>query len=129
MASLRAGDVAEILWELKSANKLAACTEVARRAGFRSGQGGKAVLACMRLVRRDWPHLQWWRILQDGGLLEDGSEQITCLRAAGYEVEKRKRKGQRVILVKSWDEYSMEWAELTESDFSEVLEESEDFDE
>lgn len=114
MASLRAGDVAEILWELKSANKLADCTEVARRAGFRSGQGGKAVLACMRLVRRDWPHLQWWRIVQDGGQLEDGSEQIDFLRAAGYEVEKKKRQGRRVTLIKSWEAAQMEWEEIEE---------------
>ncbi|MCA9097394.1 MAG: hypothetical protein KDA36_03375 [Planctomycetaceae bacterium] len=114
MASLRAGDVAEILWELKSANKLAACTEVARRAGFRSGLGGKAVLACMKLVRRDWPHLQWWRIVQDGGLLEDGSEQIDCLLAAGYEVEKKKRQGRRVILIKEWEASHMEWEEYEE---------------
>ena len=127
MASLRAGDVAEVLWELKSANKLADCTTVARRVGFRTGQGGKAVLACMKLVRRDWPHLQWWRILQEGGLLEDGSEQIDCLKAAGYEVEKRRRQGQRVVIVKSWDESLMEWApveeifEFEESSFDEDL--------
>lgn len=112
MASLRAGDVAEILWELKNANKLADCTEVARRAGFRSGQGGKAVLACMRLVRRDWPHLQWWRIVQEGGLLDEGSEQIECLQAAGYEVEKKRRQGRRVLIVKSWEASHMEWEEF-----------------
>ncbi len=115
MASLRAGDVAEVLWELKSANKLADCANVARRVGFRSGTGGKAVLACMRLVRRDWPHLQWWRILHEGGLLEDGSEQIDCLRAAGYEVEKRKRQGRRVVIVKSWDDSQMEWQQIEET--------------
>lgn len=115
MASLRAGDVAEILWELKSANKLAPCTAVARRAGFRNGLGGKAVLACMRLVRRDWPHLQWWRIVEDGGCLEDGSEQIDCLVAAGYEVEKKRRQGKRVVIIKSWEESLMEWSEADES--------------
>ena len=123
MSSLRADEIAEILWELKSAGKLTTCTDVARRAGFRAGNGGKAVLACMRLVRRDWPHLQWWRILQDGGQLADDAEQVECLEAAGFEIEKKKRQGRRVSFVKSWEEVAMAWEDREEFSF-----EPEDFD-
>lgn len=111
MTSIRADEVAELLWELKSAGKLTTCTEIAKRAGFRSGQGGKAVVSCLRIVRRDWPHLQWWRILQDDGLLEEGSEQVQMLQAAGFEIQQTKQGKKRVLSVKEMDSVLMEWEE------------------
>src|SRR5260370_39742545 len=84
MASSRADEVAEILWELKRAGKIATYTHIARRAGFSAGNGGRAMDSCLKVVRRDWPHLQWWRAVQDGGVLENGSEQESKLRGAGY---------------------------------------------
>lgn len=87
MASSRADEVAEILWELKRAGKVSTYTHIARRAGFSAGSNGRAMDSCLRVVRRDWPHLHWWRAIKDGCVLENGSEQEAKLREAGYRVE------------------------------------------
>src|SRR5262245_25672817 len=87
MASSRADEVAEILWELKRADKVATYTLIARRAGFSAGSNGRAMQTCLRTVKRDWPHLHWWRAVQDNGVLEKGSEQEAKLREAGYVLE------------------------------------------
>lgn len=84
MASSRADEVAEILWELKRAGKVATYTHIARRAGFSAGNGGRAMDSCLKVVRRDWPHLHWWRAINDNGMLE--TEQESKLREAGIEV-------------------------------------------
>lgn len=65
MASTRAPAVAEALWELKRADKVATYSAVANRAGFSAGANGRAMLTCMKTIRRDWPHLQWWRAIRD----------------------------------------------------------------
>ncbi|MDB4743681.1 hypothetical protein OAF98_04275 [Planctomicrobium sp.] len=65
MASTRAPAVAEVLWELKRADKVATYSAVANRAGFSAGAKGRAMLTCMKTIRRDWPHLQWWRAVRD----------------------------------------------------------------
>ena len=59
--STRAQAIAEILWQLKKAEKLATLTSIAARAGFSPGANGRTVSTCLKTVRRDWPHLQWWR--------------------------------------------------------------------
>ena len=74
MASVRAEAVAEVLWELKRMEKLATWTVVAGRAGFKAGAGGKNLLTCMETVRRDWPHLQWWRAVPDTRELAEDAE-------------------------------------------------------
>jgi alkylated DNA nucleotide flippase Atl1 len=86
MASSRADEVAEILWELKRAGKVATYTLIARRAGFSPGNNGRTMDSCLRVVRRDWPHLQWWRAIKDDCVLENGSEQESKLREAGFEL-------------------------------------------
>lgn len=65
MASTRAPAVAEVLWELKKADKVATYSVVATRAGFSAGANGRAMLTCLKTIRRDWPHLQWWRAIRD----------------------------------------------------------------
>lgn len=65
MASTRAPAVAEVLWELKRADKVATYSTIASRAGFSAGAKGRAMLTCMKTIRRDWPHLQWWRAVRD----------------------------------------------------------------
>ena len=65
MASTRAPAVAEVLWELKRADKVATYSTIANRAGFSAGSNGRAMLTCMKTIRRDWPHLQWWRAIRD----------------------------------------------------------------
>lgn len=108
MASTRAEDVAEILWELKRAGKLATFSTIAGRAGFSAGSNGRAMHTCLRTVRRDWPHLQWWRAVEDSGNVEKGSEQETCLEDAGFPTEKVDDTN---VTVKSADEVLMTWEE------------------
>jgi alkylated DNA nucleotide flippase Atl1 len=82
IASTRAQAVANILWELKRADKLATLSSIAGRAGFTPGPHCRTISACLKNVRRDWPHLEWWRAVSDNGQLE--TDQATCLKAAGY---------------------------------------------
>jgi alkylated DNA nucleotide flippase Atl1 len=107
MASSRADEVAEILWELKRAGKIATYTLIARRAGFSAGTGGRAMDTCLKVVRRDWPHLQWWRAVRDDGTLESGSEQESKLREAGYALE---ISGKHATLV-TIEQHLMVWEE------------------
>ena len=110
MASMRAELVAEVLWELKKVNKLATYTEISSRAGFKPGANGKTILTSLEVVRRDWPHLQWWRALPDDCCLEAKSDHCTCLQANGYTLEeaKGKKPGMTVVdlttVLYSWEE-------------------------
>src|SRR3978361_1833839 len=83
--SARAQPTSEILWQLKKAEKLATLTSIAARAGFSPGANGRTVSTCLKTVRRDWPHLQWWRAVADNGQLEE--EQNAQLAKAGFELE------------------------------------------
>jgi len=87
MPSVRAEAVAEVLWELKRAEKLATWSHVAERAGFKAGVNGKNLLTCLEAVKRDWPHLQWWRVVPDNVQLPENCEQVTHLRTAGIALE------------------------------------------
>ena len=84
-SSTRAQAIAEILWQLKKAEKLATLTSIATRAGFSPRSGGRTVSTCLKIVRRDWPHLQWWRAVADNGQLDE--EQRSYLTKAGFETE------------------------------------------
>ena len=86
MATSRAEGVAEVLWELKRADKISVYGVIAKRAGFSAGTNGRAMITAMKNVRRDWPHLQWWRAIKDDGLLEKDGEQAQELAIAGYEI-------------------------------------------
>ncbi len=86
MASSRADEVAEVLWELKRAGKIATYTQIARRAGFAAGANGRAMDSCLRVVRRDWPHLHWFRAVRDDHGFEAESEHATKLKEAGFEI-------------------------------------------
>ena len=109
MASSRADEVAEILWELKRAGKIATYTHIARRAGFSAGNGGRAMDSCLKVVKRDWPHLQWWRAVKDDHSIETGAEQETKLKEAGYTIEIH-ASGKNSVLV-SIEEHLMTWSE------------------
>ncbi len=87
MTSNRAEGVAEVLWELKRAGKVATFSVIAKRAGFSAGTNGRSMQTALRTVRRDWPHLQWWRAIQDDGQLEKNSEHVEKLRESGYDME------------------------------------------
>jgi alkylated DNA nucleotide flippase Atl1 len=86
MASARAAEVAEVLWELKRAGKVATYTVIARRSGFSPGSGGRTMITTMKTVRRDWPHLQWFRAFPDDGLIEKDSEHAQVLAENEYEI-------------------------------------------
>jgi len=107
MASTRADEVAEILWELKRAGKLSTYTAIARRAGFSPGVKGRAMETTLRTVRRDWPHLHWWRAISDDGTLLVESDQVAKLTEARYELE-QVNGGMRI---KSFEIHVMTWEE------------------
>lgn len=87
MASARATALAEVLWELKRADKFATCSAVARRAGFAPGPDGRIVKSSLDVVRQEWPHLQWWRVLPDDGRLEAAGSLAQHLRDNGVTLE------------------------------------------
>ena len=102
--STRAQAIAEILWELKKAEKLATLTSIATRAGFSPGSNGRTVSTCLKTVRRDWPHLQWWRAVADNGQLDD--EQKSFLAKAGFETE---TVANGSVVIKSFATQLMSW--------------------
>ncbi len=85
IASNRAQAIAQILWELKKAEKLATLTSIATHAGFSPGVNGRTVNTLLKTVRRDWPQLQWWRAVADNGQVDE--EQKSFLAEAGFESE------------------------------------------
>ena len=86
-SSTRAQSIAHIIWEVKKAEKLCSLSAIAERAGFSAGAKGRSVLTSLKTVKRDWPHLQWWRAVADNGQVEKGSEHATLLVESGFEVE------------------------------------------
>lgn len=99
MASMRAELVAEVLWELKKINKLATYTEISQRAGFKPGNNGKTILNSLDVVKRDWPHLQWWRALPDDCCLAKDSDHVEHLQANGFSLEDAKGKKAGITVV------------------------------
>ena len=93
MASVRAENVAEVVWELKRVDKYATYTEVATRAGFKPGVAGKTLQTVLANVQRDWPHLQWWRTIPDDGMIMEGSPLAKKLAETGVELKPGEKKG------------------------------------
>jgi len=110
-SSARAQAIANILYELKKAGKIATYSAVAGRAGFSAGAKGRSVITCLKTVRRDWPHLQWWRAVSDTGQLEQGSEHEQLLVESGFETEPAE---DELVVVKSLDLQLMNWEEAEE---------------
>ena len=104
--SARAQAIADILWQLKKADKLATLSSIAARAGFSPGPAGRTVGNCLKTVRRDWPHLQWWRAVADNGQLDD--EQKSFLAKAGFETETVEG---GTVVIKSFATQLMSWDE------------------
>jgi methylated-DNA-protein-cysteine methyltransferase related protein len=110
IASTRAQDVAIILWELKRAEKLATLTSIARRAGFTPGPGSNTIRSCLKTVRRDWPHLEWWRAVADNGELPQ--EQASFLQRAGFATTANDGGNSTVDAL---DDQLIEWSETESS--------------
>jgi len=106
MSSSRAQSVAEVLYELKQAEKLGTLTRVAKRSGFSPGVNGKTILNVLESVRREWPHLQWWRVIRDDGTILN-KEQADHLQSIGVETtEDSKRKASVLVdetLIMIWE--------------------------
>ena len=109
MASTRAEEVAELLWELKRASKLAKYSVIAKRAGFSAGANGKAFETAMKTVRRDWPHLQWWRAVNDTLLVDKDSDQAKKLAEASVDLKNGK---DNTVTIAAPDDLLMVWPEL-----------------
>ncbi len=114
MASSRANELAEALFELKRADKLATFTTIARRAGFSPGVNGRTVVTTIKAVRKGWPHLQWWRAVSDDGTLLKGSEHEEKLVACGYQIEDAGGKGTNVVLLEL-EKHLMVWEAVAET--------------
>lgn len=112
MASTRAEEVAELLWELKRASKVAKYSVIAKRAGFSAGANGKAMDTCLKTVRRDWPHLQWWRAVSDTSLVVKDSEQAKKLAEAGISLKSGK---DDTLTLAAPEDVLMEWPEVPET--------------
>ena len=108
MATTRAEEVAELLWELKRAAKLAKYSVVAKRAGFSAGANGKAMETTLRTVRRDWPHLHWWRTISDSITIDKDSEQAKKLTEAGVDLKTGK---DNTVTLAAPEELLFEWPE------------------
>lgn len=108
MASSRASEVAELLWELKKAQKIATFSTLAKQAGFSAGMNGRTMVTTIKTIRRDWPHLEWWRAITDDGLFTKDSEHGEKLRQSGYELEEAKGK-RGALTIKSLDKHLMTW--------------------
>lgn len=83
MTSFRTECVAEILWELKKIDKLATFSEIAGRAGFKAGTDGKILATCIEAIKRDWPHLQWWRAVPDECDFKRDCDHVRTLEEVG----------------------------------------------
>lgn len=114
MVSNRASEVAELLWELKKAQKVAKYSTLAKQAGFSAGLNGRTMATTIRTIRRDWPHLEWWRAISDDGLLEKDSEHEEKLRGCGYEMEDAKGKRGN-LMIKSLEKHLMSWDAVPEA--------------
>lgn len=112
MASTRAQEVAEVLWELKRADKIATYSAIARRAGFSAGTKGRTMKTCLKAVRRDWPHLQWWRAINDDKTVKKGGEQEEKLKELGIESGAEADEGR--VEVELVEELIMVWEAETE---------------
>lgn len=115
MVSTRAEDVAEVLWELKRADKVATFATIAKRAGFSAGPKGRAVKTALKTVRRDWEHLQWWRAVGENGSVEKDSEHAEMLTESGYELIDSDGKDETVVLT-DLEGHIMTWEEESEAE-------------
>ncbi len=128
MTSSRAQMVAEILWELKRADKVACYKHVGNRAGFSAGANGRAMETCLKAIRRDWPHLQWWRAIRDTGLLEKDSEQVVKLQECGYSFEEADGSDEHVVVCE-FETHTMTWETPIDEPLTSAVDESTDSDE
>ena len=108
MTSIRAEGVAEVLWELKRAGKVATFSSIAERAGFSAGSNGRTVRTALKTVRRDWDHLHWWRAVSDDGTVERDSEHAERLVEFGFGVVDAED-AEELVMLADLDDQLMSW--------------------
>ncbi|MEZ5944646.1 MAG: hypothetical protein R3C18_24935 [Planctomycetaceae bacterium] len=126
--SARAALVAELLWELKKEDKVATYSSIAERAGFSAGSTGRSMLTCLKAIRRDWDHLQWWRAIPDNKTVEAKSKLAACLTEWGATLGEANANGLAEVTVedeklKVWEEPGTKLAEETEEEDTSASEE------
>jgi alkylated DNA nucleotide flippase Atl1 len=123
--SIRAQAVAEVLWELKKAEKLGTYSLVASRAGFSAGTNGRTMITCLKKIRREWPHLEWWRVLEDETMMEKQSEQVSQLESNGFSME-ASGSDEKMVKPAELEEHLIDWSVVDGVDQSEEAEETEE---
>ncbi|MCA8994726.1 MAG: hypothetical protein KDA69_10720 [Planctomycetaceae bacterium] len=119
--SARAALVAELLWELKKEDKVATYSAIAERAGFSAGTTGRSMLTCLKAIRRDWDHLQWWRAIPDNKTVEAKGKLAAFLTEWGATIGEANANGLAEVTVedeklKVWEEAGAKLAEETEDE-------------
>ena len=90
---------------------MASFSAIAERAGFSAGSEGRTVRKCLVTVRRDWPHLQWYRAIADNGIVES-DEHAERLQEIGVEVVVDDKSGDTSAVIE--DERRMSWESAEE---------------
>ena len=68
------------------------------------------MMTCMKSVRRDWPHLEWWRAVPDDGKVEKNSEHANMLIEAGFDISDDEADEEKSV-VADFEEQVMSWDE------------------
>lgn len=113
MASRRAEFLAEVLYHLKQADRLATFDQVAQFGGFRPGPDGRSVQIALDSVRRDWPHLDWWRVVPVDPRWSANDEQATKLQEAGFELKPARGRKNSLTLAET-ESVFVTWTETTD---------------
>ena len=64
---------------------------LAKQAGFSAGMNGRTMVTTIQTIRRDWPHLEWWRAISDDGLLDKDSEHERKAAPIGFRARRSQR--------------------------------------
>jgi uncharacterized UBP type Zn finger protein len=79
------------------------------------------MMTCMRSVRRDWPHLEWWRAVPDDGKVEKNSEHANMLIEAGFDISDDEADEEKSV-VADFEEQVMSWDEEESDEAAEAEE-------
>lgn len=79
------------------------------------------MMTCMKSVRRDWPHLEWWRAVPDDGKVEKNSEHANMLIEAGFDISDDEADEEKSV-VADFEEQVMSWDEEEKDEAAEAEE-------
>lgn len=81
------------------------------------------MISCLKKIRREWPHLEWWRALEDCLKLQKGSEQAKALEQNGYPME-ASGSDDKHVKPAELEVHLVVWEEIDEANESDVEEEA-----